>query len=70
MAKALTSKPFDKIIFTGSYQKGKLVAEAAGKNLVPCLLELGGKNPFIIDEDANVDYAVRKLVCGRFLNYG
>ena len=50
----LTSLRFDKIVFTGSTQKGKLVAMSAAKNLVPCLLELGGKCPGIIDITANI----------------
>ena len=45
------------IIFTGSSQKGKLVAEAAAKNLVPCILELGGKSPAVICETADPDFA-------------
>mmetsp|Transcript_38457 Transcript_38457/g.28296 ORF Transcript_38457/g.28296 Transcript_38457/m.28296 type:complete len:191 (+) Transcript_38457:145-717(+) len=53
----LTSKPFDYIVFTGGSEKGKLVAAAAAKNLVPCMLELGGKSPCIVDTSANLDYA-------------
>jgi len=45
------------IIFTGSTEKGKLVAEAAAKNLVPCILELGGKSPIVIDEGCDLDWA-------------
>jgi len=57
VAIALTSSPVDKIIFTGSTEKGRLVAAAAAKNLVPCILELGGKSPMIVDKSANLDYA-------------
>lgn len=49
VAITLNKQKFDMFVFTGSTQKGKLVAEAAAKNLVPCLLELGGKSPAIID---------------------
>ena len=49
VAKSITTKPFDLIIFTGGTEKGKLVAKAAAENLVPCILELGGKSPCIID---------------------
>lgn len=49
VAIAITQKKFDIICFTGSTEKGKLVAAAAAKNLVPCILELGGKCPIIID---------------------
>ena len=51
-----TSSPVDLIIFTGSTEKGKLVAAAAAKNLVPCILELGGKCPLVIDETCDMNY--------------
>lgn len=70
VAKALTSKKFDLICFTGSSEKGKLVAGAAAKNLTPCILELGGKSPTIVDESADLEYAVKKISMGRFLNAG
>lgn len=44
-----TNIKVDKIIYTGSTEKGILVAQAAAKNIVPCILELGGKSPCIID---------------------
>lgn len=53
----LTSMKFDLIAFTGGSEIGKLVGQAAAKNLVPCVLELGGINTCIVDESANVDYA-------------
>ena len=53
-----TSSPVDLIIFTGSTEKGKLVAQAAAKNLIPCILELGGKCPLVIDESCNLNYTV------------
>ena len=49
IAKAFASLPFDHLIFTGSTRVGRLVAEAAGRNLTPVTLELGGKSPVIID---------------------
>ena len=70
VAKALSSSQFDCICFTGSSEKGKLVAAAAGKNLVPCILELGGKSPAIVDQGANLELAARKIVMGKFLNAG
>ncbi len=57
VAIALTNKKFDLICYTGSSEKGKLVAQAAAKNLVPCILELGGKCPTVVDESANIDFA-------------
>lgn len=70
VAKALTNTKFDMICFTGSTEKGKLVAAAAGKNLVPCLLELGGKSPAVVDENANLDLAAKKIVFGKYVNAG
>ena len=70
VAKALTSKKFDLICYTGSSEKGKLVAQSAARNLVPCILELGGKSPTIVDESANLDFTAQKIALGRFLNSG
>ena len=61
---------FDHIFFTGSERVGKIVYEAAAKNLTPCILELGGKSPCIVDEDANVDLAARRIVWGKLINGG
>lgn len=52
----LTSMRLDKIIFTGSTMTGRLVAQAAAKNLVPCILELGGKSPCIVDASADIKF--------------
>ena len=61
---------WDLICFTGSTQKGKLVAEAAGRNLIPCILELGGKCPAVVDISADVDFAASKVASARFSNSG
>lgn len=58
------------ICFTGSTEKGKLVAQAAAKNLVPCILELGGKSPMVIDESADIDWAAKKCLQGKLANFG
>jgi len=58
------------IAFTGGSSIGKIIASEAGKNLIPCVLELGGQNPCIVDESANIDCAVAKIVDGRFGNSG
>ena len=58
--------PFDLICFTGSTEKGKLVAKVAAENLIPCILELGGKCPIIIDENADVDFAAMKVAAAKF----
>ena len=61
---------FDHIFFTGSEKVGRIVYEAAAKTLTPCILELGGKSPCIVDEDANVDLAARRIVWGKLINGG
>jgi aldehyde dehydrogenase (NAD+) len=61
---------FDHIFFTGSVKVGQIVYEAAAKNLTPCILELGGKSPCIVDGDANIDLAAKRIVWGKFLNGG
>jgi len=58
------------IAFTGGSEIGKLVYQSAAKNLVPCILELGGINPCIVDSCANVEYAAWKIVNGWFMNAG
>jgi coniferyl-aldehyde dehydrogenase len=57
IAKAFASLPFDHLIFTGSTRVCRLVAEAAGRNLAPVTLELGGKSPAIVDRSADLDEA-------------
>lgn len=61
---------WDMIVFTGSTAKGKLVATSAAKNLVPCVLELGGKSPFIVDDKADAVTAAKKLLFGKMPNFG
>ncbi|WP_340394722.1 aldehyde dehydrogenase [Paenibacillus sp. FSL E2-0177] len=61
---------FDYIFFTGSVPVGKIVMEAAAKNLVPVTLELGGKSPVIVDKTANLDVAAKRIVWGKLLNAG
>lgn len=62
--------PFDHIFFTGSTRVGRIVYEAASKNLVPVTLELGGKSPTIVDRTANLRVAAKRIVFGKFLNAG
>ena len=61
---------FDKIFFTGSPKVGKIIYEAAAKNLTPVTLELGGKSPAIVTENANFEVAAKRIVWGKFLNAG
>lgn len=69
-SQALLQLPFDHIFFTGSPQVGKIVMEAAAKNLSSVTLELGGKSPTIIDDTADIKDATKKLVFGKFMNNG
>lgn len=61
---------YDYIFFTGSVKVGKVVMEAASKHLTPITLELGGKSPCIVDKDADIDLAARRIVWGKYLNAG
>jgi succinate-semialdehyde dehydrogenase/glutarate-semialdehyde dehydrogenase len=68
--RALIDARVDKIMFTGSVATGKRVAEAAAQYLTPVVLELGGKDPMIILEDADIENAARGAVWGAFANSG
>lgn len=70
VSQQLLSKRWDYIFFTGSVAVGKIVAKAAAENLTPVTLELGGKNPCIIDETANLKLAAKRIVWGKFMNAG
>lgn len=70
VAKAIVKLPFEMICFTGSTQTGRLVAIEAAKNLTPCLLELGGKCPVIVDETAKIESACMRILFGKYLNCG
>lgn len=66
----LLAQRWDYIFFTGSVPVGKIVAKAAAVNLTPITLELGGKNPCIVDETANLKLAAKRIVWGKFINAG
>ena len=66
----LLAQRWDKIFFTGSSRVGKIVLETAARHLTPVVLELGGKNPVVVDEDANLKVAARRIVWGKLLNAG
>lgn len=67
---SLINSKFDYIFFTGSVPVGKIVMQAAAKNLIPVTLELGGKSPVIVDESADIKEAAKKVVWGKILNAG
>lgn len=68
--RALVEAGVDKISFTGSVASGRKVAEACGRQLVPCTLELGGKDPMLVCEDADLERAAAGAVYGAFANAG
>jgi len=67
---ALVEADVDKISFTGSVRTGRKVGEACGRRLVPCTLELGGKDPMIVCADADLERAANGAVYGAFTNAG
>ncbi|HEY1730292.1 MAG TPA: aldehyde dehydrogenase family protein [Terriglobales bacterium] len=67
---ALLESLIDKLIFTGSVATGKRVGEAAARRLLPVVLELGGKDPMIVLDDADLEIATSGAVWGAFMNAG
>ncbi|MEP6727372.1 MAG: aldehyde dehydrogenase family protein, partial [Bacteroidota bacterium] len=61
---------FDHVFYTGSIPVGKIIYQLAAKDLVPVTLELGGKSPAIVEADAHLSSAARRIVLGKFLNVG
>jgi aldehyde dehydrogenase (NAD+) len=70
VAKSLLDLRWDYIIYTGGTAVAKIVALAAAKHLTPTTLELGGKNPCIVDQTANANVSARRIVFGKSLNCG
>ncbi|MDF2628517.1 MAG: aldehyde dehydrogenase family protein [Symbiobacteriaceae bacterium] len=69
-SQALLARRWDYIFFTGGGHVGRAVARAAAEHLTPITLELGGKSPCIVEGDADLDLAARRIVWGKFLNAG
>ena len=67
---ALINSKIDKLIFTGSVPTGKRIAQAAAQRLLPVVLELGGKDPMLVLDDAEVELAASGAVWGAFVNAG
>ena len=67
---AVLQEKFDKIFFTGSPKVGQIVLEAARHNLTPVTLELGGKSPAVVTDQARLSLAAEKIAWGKFLNAG
>jgi aldehyde dehydrogenase (NAD+) len=70
VAQSLLEQRWDHVFFTGNGRVGRLVMAAAARHLTPVTLELGGKNPAIVDGSVDVDMVARRLVWGKFLNAG
>lgn len=70
VAQAFSSLQFDHLVFTGSTATGRRVMEAAGRNLVPVTLELGGKSPVVLGRSADFDKAGERIAMGKMLNAG
>ncbi|NMA93693.1 MAG: aldehyde dehydrogenase family protein [Clostridiales bacterium] len=67
---SLLDLPFDCIFFTGSPTVGRLVMEKASKHLTPVTLELGGRSPVIVDENADIEKTAKRLTFGKLTNAG
>ena len=67
---ALLDQRFDYIFLTGGTRVGKIIMAAAARHLTPVTLELGGKNPCIVDASADLDKAARRIAWGKFVNAG
>lgn len=61
---------FDHVFYTGSIPVGKIIYQLAAKDLIPVTLELGGKSPAIVESDADISVAARRIVLGKFINAG
>ena len=66
----LLNQKLDYIFFTGSVHIGKIIMQAAAKNLTPVTLELGGKSPCIVEKTANLELAAKRILFGKILNAG
>ncbi|WP_316568981.1 aldehyde dehydrogenase [Neobacillus sp. YIM B06451] len=69
-SRGLLDSNVDYIFFTGSVPVGKIIMEAAAKNLTPVTLELGGKSPCIVHSDANLELAAKRIAWGKYINAG
>ena len=70
VAQALLAQPFNHIYYTGGQRVGRLVMKAAAENFAAVTLEMGGKNPAIVDASAAIDNAAKKIAWGRIANAG
>lgn len=66
----LLAEKFDHIFFTGGTAIAKIIMAAAAKHLTPVTLELGGKSPCIVDTEINLEYTIKRIIWGKFINAG
>lgn len=66
----MSATRFDYIFYTGSSNVGKIIYEAAAKELIPVTLELGGKSPAVVEKNADIKTTAKRIVIGKFLNAG
>lgn len=69
-AAAFTALPFDHLVFTGSPRTGREVMKTAAAHLTPVTLELGGKSPTIVADDANIETAAERILYIKYMNAG
>jgi len=67
---AVLAEKWDKILYTGNGVVGRIVLQAAAKHLTPCVLELGGKSPAVVDRDVDLKVAARRIAWGKWTNCG
>lgn len=70
LSQQLIAETWDFIFFTGSPRVGKIIKQKAAEHLTPVVLELGGKSPVIVEQDANLKVAARRIIWGKMLNAG
>ncbi|WP_338849497.1 coniferyl aldehyde dehydrogenase [Massilia sp. W12] len=70
VGRAFSELPFDHLLFTGSTQVGRLVAQAAARNLTPVTLELGGKSPVLVHSSAEIEETAARVAHGKLFNAG
>jgi aldehyde dehydrogenase (NAD+) len=70
VSQQLLAEKFDHIFFTGGTAIGRVVMAAAAKHLTPVTLELGGKSPCVVEDNARLDYTAKRIAWGKFINAG
>ncbi len=70
ISQQILNEDLDYVFFTGSSRVGKIIMKKAAERLIPVTLELGGKSPCIVDEDANLEISAKRVIFGKMLNTG